>query len=471
MESEDRTKAKSLREFRDGRDSNTLAEFPLAALTDRIPEGQKTLEFSDCIKDWTTGQTIERRIVITGSDRFGLPTAKDEDVLLALVQLTKLTNNFSSPEVEFTKHQVIELLGWDNRGWAYDRVEEALHRWKGCSVHYWNAWRDHGKGKWRDSEAIGIIEYFKVTDGRKRGKDERRSRFIWNSVLFQSFKDGYLKKLDFETYRRLERPVSRRAFRFLDKRFYHTPKWEFDLRVFACEKVGLSRGYDTGQLKARLKPAMEELAEIGFIEPVRYIKKAKKNWNIAIEKRLSAKQVEQPVRGESQVDVLVSRGVLPRIAAELVASYPAERIAEKLRLVEWLGGRNDKRLLQNPGGFLVAAIRDDYGLPKALQPKPPSSNPPQRTNRRRVRTSELTTSTTGDSSGSREDLTDAWFQAQPAAEQEKLLATIREALPAFKKKTLARLEHTGGALFTEYRSSLLNQFFPADKRSSDKSAA
>jgi hypothetical protein len=127
--------AVALEEFRNGRDENNLAEFPLALLTDTVPEGQKTIEFQDSIRDWKTGQVINRRVCITGSDKFGLPTAKDEDVLLGLLQLTKIANDFTSPEVWFTKHQIIKLLGWENRGWAYDRVEESLHRWKGVSVH------------------------------------------------------------------------------------------------------------------------------------------------------------------------------------------------------------------------------------------------------------------------------------------------------------------------------------------------
>ena len=48
-------------------------------------------------------------------------------------------------------------------------------------------------------------------------------------------------------------------YRFLDKRFYHKSRWEFDLTEFACEHIGVSRNYDTGQLKRRLQPAIEEL--------------------------------------------------------------------------------------------------------------------------------------------------------------------------------------------------------------------
>ena len=206
-----------LSEFADGRDENNLAEFPIALLGDSVPKGQKTIEFEDTLEDWSTGRTILRRVCITGSDKFGLPTAKDEQVLMGLIQLTRIANDFTSPEVWFVKRDVIEILGWEDRGWAYDRVEESLHRWKGVSIHYWNAWRDHENGLWRDSSAAGVIEYFSLTDGRFRGRrgdaspeQAGKSCFCWNKLFFQSFQSGYLKKLDFSVYRSLKGAAAKR---------------------------------------------------------------------------------------------------------------------------------------------------------------------------------------------------------------------------------------------------------------------
>ncbi|MEX2167733.1 MAG: replication initiator protein A [Pirellulales bacterium] len=359
-----------LSEFRDGKDENNLAEFPIALLSDRAEPGQKTIEFQDTMTDWKTGQVITRRVSITGSDKFGLPTAKDEQVLLALVQLTKLANGFTNPEVWFTKHQVIELLGWQNRGWAYDRVEESLHRWKGVSIHYWNAWRDNKQGVWTDTEAIGVIDYFRITDSRRRkNADDRnsRSRFLWNRILFESFQAGYLKPLDFNLYRSLERAAAKRAYRFLDKRFHHQPAWEFDLRVFACEKLGFSRSYDTGQLKERLRPALGELETVGFIEPVEYRKGKPKQWKIAICKKSDRPKLSDDRSSEKPSDLaaaLVKRGIEVATADDLVSGFSAECIAEKVAFFDWLVARQDKRISTNPPGFLVAAIRHGYPLPK-----------------------------------------------------------------------------------------------------------
>lgn len=84
MRKRDKPTRTGLDQFSDGRDENNLAEFPIALLSDSAPAEQKTIEFSDTLHDWKTNKIITRRVSITGSDKFGLPTAKDEEVLLAL---------------------------------------------------------------------------------------------------------------------------------------------------------------------------------------------------------------------------------------------------------------------------------------------------------------------------------------------------------------------------------------------------
>jgi hypothetical protein len=52
-------------------------------------------------------------------------------------------------------------------------------------------------------------------------------------------------------------------YRFLDKRFFHRDRWEFDLKEFAWEHAGISRGYDVADLKRKLRPAIAELERRG----------------------------------------------------------------------------------------------------------------------------------------------------------------------------------------------------------------
>src|SRR5262245_5981034 len=74
------------------RDELNFAEFPLAALADSIPSGQKILVYTDTIFDRGRNEPVNRKLTITASDEYRLPTALDDEVILGLVQLTARSN-------------------------------------------------------------------------------------------------------------------------------------------------------------------------------------------------------------------------------------------------------------------------------------------------------------------------------------------------------------------------------------------
>lgn len=102
-----------------GRDEMNLAEFPLATLADRAPRGSKTLVYEDRIWDRGQGQHRVRRLTISASDKFGLPTAIDDEVILGLVQLSKAAG-FVDRQVRFSRYQLVQLLGWGAKAGATD---------------------------------------------------------------------------------------------------------------------------------------------------------------------------------------------------------------------------------------------------------------------------------------------------------------------------------------------------------------
>lgn len=452
------TTAKSLSEFTDGRDSSQFAEFPLAILSDSAPKHLKTIEFEDEIEDWGSGKTLRRKVAITGSDKWGLPTAKDEEVLLAIVQITKIANDFTNPEVRFTKRHVMEILGWPLTGWAFRRVEESLHRWKGVSIHYFNAWRDNENKTWQNSVALGVIEYSEI---EKYSSDKRSatvradtsSCIIWNSKLFQSLKTGYVKKLDFGIYRSLKRPVSKRAFRFLDKRFYHSTHWEFDLRVFACEKLGLSRSYDTGQLKERLQLAFDELQEIGFIKPVSYRKSKPKHWTVSVSKKEPACSPELVDSQSKLIEELTARQVGEEMAVSLIKKYPEAYVREKLQFFDGLIAKSDKRIDKNPPGFLVAAIQKNFKAPL------PKRKSPSQADGKRARSSIPKACPTPEEM--------KWLDVIARMETEESKQLISEAIKSassFQVKTYERLKASKSRLLAEFERALLIGFL--DRRES-----
>lgn len=91
-----------------GRDAMNFCEFPLATLSDRVPGGQKTLEFEDTLK--YGGKEVSRKLTITASDKYGLPTAMDDEVAFGLIQLSH-AHNFAQRKVPFTRYDLIRILG------------------------------------------------------------------------------------------------------------------------------------------------------------------------------------------------------------------------------------------------------------------------------------------------------------------------------------------------------------------------
>jgi len=374
------------------KDELNLAEFPIAALTDRIPDGQTTLVFEDRLER-RDRPPIVRRLTITGTHKHGLPTSLDDEVLVGLIQLTKRRSNFTDPRVHFSRYELIELLGWPQSGQSYRRIEEALHRWVGVVLMYENAWWDNVAKSWVDEQfhvldnvSLYVRERWRTSSrAAKSGKGERLgargekpplplSSFRWNEVIFQSFQSGNLKQLDLEFYLKLRLPTTKRMYRFLDKRFYRRSRLDFDLRTLACEHIGLSRSYAPTELKRRLKPALEELERLGFLEPLnpeeRYSYVKRGTWRIILIRGTSGTSlngVDEAQRKQALIEDLRSRGVAAKTAQELVGAHPASRIRTKIEVFDWLVENDDKRIGKNPAGYLVASIRSDYQMPGDYQ--------------------------------------------------------------------------------------------------------
>jgi hypothetical protein len=391
------------------KDELNLAEFPIAALTDRIPDGQTTMVFEDRLER-RDSPPIVRRLTITGTHKHGLPTSLDDEVLVGLIQLTKRRSNFTDQRVQFSRYELIELLGWPQSGQSYRRIEEALHRWVGVVLMYENAWWDNAAKSWVD-EQFHVLDNVTLYDRErwrtsarsgKSGKGDKAgsrpdkpplplSSFRWNEVIFQSFQSGNLKQLDLEFYLKLRLPTTKRMYRFLDKRFYRRSRLDFDLRTLACEHIGLSRTYAPTELKRRLKPALEELEQLGFLEPLspqeRYSYVKRGCWRIAFIRGCCTATEAQDLtaqRGDQLaelIEALKARGVTRKTAQELVDRHSPGHIRTKIEVLDWLLRNADKRVGKNPAGYLVASIRSDYQAPCGFQTQTSASKTPDQEDR------------------------------------------------------------------------------------------
>lgn len=362
-----------------GKDEMNLAEFPITLLADRKDVSMIIREVP--VRDEQTGLTVLRKVTVTGSEVYGLPSAQDNLILLGLIYLTKRANSFRERRVWFTRSEIIKVLGWADSGQSYARVELSLKRWANVFVLYENSWWDKPRQTY-SSKGFGIIDDFEINDGSpSRQATLIKSNIAWNEVFFQSLEAGFVRTIDLKLLLRLRHPSSQQMYRFLGKHFYHSRSLTLDLRTFACEHVGLDRGYkDNGKLKEKLQPALDELEKIGFLEPMerdeRYAKVGPRSWTITLRRRVDLEMGEEtldasePLAGPEpteQEQGLVARGVTAAAAAEIALSHPAERIQAKLEVFDWLVERKDKRVSKNPAGYLAESIRKDYATPRGFE--------------------------------------------------------------------------------------------------------
>jgi hypothetical protein len=356
-----------------GKDEMNLAEFPITLLTDRVPEGQMTLRYED----------RHGKLTVTGSDAYGLPTAADADVIVALIQLTKKRNNFSDLVVNFTRYELIKILNRQDIGKSYHRLSESLNRWAAVTLRYQGTWWNTEK-KQNVSVTMHILDTVILYDRTECISQAGLplSSFTWNKTFLQSCKAGNLKSLNLTLYFSLKHPSSKRLYRFLDKRFNgkpNKPEHVFPLAELAITRVGLSSGYlkNVAKLKEKLHPAIDELEKIGFLVPMprdeRYRKEAGQ-WMVHFTRDVHASarpalQEEKPAPPPPLVAELIKRDVTPKTAAELVQKHPAEIIQLKLEIFDWLMEKQDKRVAKSPAGYLVKSIADDYATPKGFVSK------------------------------------------------------------------------------------------------------
>ncbi|NLS92122.1 MAG: hypothetical protein GXX96_08070 [Planctomycetaceae bacterium] len=355
-----------------GRDEMNLADFPLAMLATRPPKGVKSLVFEDEVVEKHGRSRVKRRLTVLACSEYGLPTASDDEVILGLIQLTYAAG-FTDRKLSFTPAELFRVLGWRSEGRSYSRLEDSLRRWVGVTLYYENAWRDNRLKTWMD-------EHFHLLDNvviprrhRRQATKACNGRCLawtatWNETVFKSFQDGYIRKLDMGVLRRLRTSAARRMFRFLDKRFYNTKRLSFDVRTFACERVGFSRNYDNSQLKRKLLEGIRELERVGFLKSLpkekRYRQVRRGRWEVLFIGNAKHTNVNQSVSTPLEF-VLTERGVKRPEAAKLMREGSHETIRRCVREYDELLKSGRGANLGNPPGLLVKNIRERLAANKA----------------------------------------------------------------------------------------------------------
>jgi hypothetical protein len=369
-----------------GRDEMNWAEFPLGGLASRTPKGMKSLVFEDRVWDKRQKAWVNKKLTVAASTEYGLPTASDDEVILGLLQLTH-AGRFADRKVAFVPAELFRVLGWREEGRSYSRLEKSLKRWIGVTLYYDHAWWDKRLKTWMD-EHFHLLDNVVIPRTRKKlaKSGDRRQRLpwtvTWNETVFKSFQDGYLRKLDMSVIRELKSTAAKRMYRFLGKRFHFTNRLTFNLRVFACERIGFNRRDDNSQLKRRLDRAIKELEDVGFLKRLtkeqRFRQVRRGVWEVTFVGQRNPKQ-KNPGRSTSDPleAALVDRGIREPVAADLVREHSATAIRKCLRELDELRKRGGDSNLNNPAGLLISWIKNSRDVPCDSSPPQAESTLPE----------------------------------------------------------------------------------------------
>jgi len=375
-----------------GKDEMNLVEFPITLMSKKHPDNIKTLEYKDTIKG-RNNEFVERKWTVTGSDKFGLPLAQDNDVWIAILVCGK-EQGFEERFIHFSRYRLCQIMGLKLGGSKYKRIKDSLNRLVGVTIYAENAFYDIETNSYVD-KAFRLIDDFELFEEINRKEDTLPYSYVsLNKEIFKSIMAGYIKNLDIRLYFSLKGYISKRLYRYLDKKGYKKRKFEINIFRLAYSHVGLNP--DTynyaSRIKEKLYPAHKELMNIGFLKSATYVPTAdglsEKVVYVFADRKESIKKAKEPLqlgdgmqgdggsiegkdsgdrdtgtcnndagkKGDDLLKVLVESGITETVARWLVRHFSAGRIKEQMEVLPF-------RKPKDPAALLIRSIQEDWAPP------------------------------------------------------------------------------------------------------------
>ncbi len=163
--------------------------------------------------------------------RAGYKVPDKVDALFLMYLLLRSQQQGYVENIVVSRYEVIRNCNLTVNDAYYARLEDSLRRWTNVSVEFHGTFYD---GIAYKTIAFGIIDAYRI-----REEDKRLEIRFSPEWLLTIEKSAFFKYINFDFYKALKRPVSRRLFEILCKSFYDRSVWEIDA-VKLGQKLTLS---------------------------------------------------------------------------------------------------------------------------------------------------------------------------------------------------------------------------------------
>ncbi len=192
------------------------------------------------------------------------------DMLILLYLVLKSQREGFKTKIVLTRCEILRECGLDIGKKHYKRVEESLRRWQNVSIDF--------QGKFYDGKKYKTILFGIIDDAEIREEDKRVVVKFNENWLLKVKESNFYKYLNFEFYKHLKKPVSRRLYELILPKCYDGKEW-----YIHATNLGHHLGIAKRQVKTRqgakevmyasdvlvaIKPAFKEINQLSTVSDI-----------------------------------------------------------------------------------------------------------------------------------------------------------------------------------------------------------
>lgn len=247
-----------------------MLNMPFFLLTNRDRHRQEDLIFE--VEEREADQLVRRTWQVSASNRFGYPIPYDKRVFRAIEAIIDSRGQPAQNPIRFTTYELLRKMGESIGGRQYKLVRESLDRIISTTIIAKNIFWRKDRKQWH-SETFHVYERCVYQgDQTEDGRVAECNSLYLHPLYLDSLNARYVKPLDYDYFKSLRRPLSRRLYELLGYKFYGallndslTLQYNY---TTLCQLLPMKEQLYLSLAKRCLGPAHQELIKTEFLESV-----------------------------------------------------------------------------------------------------------------------------------------------------------------------------------------------------------